>query len=165
MHPVYTEYLSLRPKFHPVSLYDQPFSRYKIVENRKCTQWPHHVSVKSTLCTLNTHFRGQNLTPFRSTTIRCQDTGFSKIGNAPIDPRMTFSTEVSKVPCAHWTLTPEAKISLLFALRSLVFHVTEVFGFPIGYNGEIKKFVKNRNSKFQKAKTVLLWGPMRRNFG
>ncbi len=29
----YTEYSPLRPKFHSVSLYDQPFSRYKVVEN------------------------------------------------------------------------------------------------------------------------------------
>ncbi len=29
-----------RDKFSSVSLYNQPFSRYKVVENRKCTEWP-----------------------------------------------------------------------------------------------------------------------------
>ncbi len=36
--PVYTEYWPPRSKFHPVSLYDQPFSRYKVFESRKCTE-------------------------------------------------------------------------------------------------------------------------------
>ncbi len=38
------KYLPTRPKFSFCLLYDQPFSRYKIAENRKfqkCTQWPH----------------------------------------------------------------------------------------------------------------------------
>ena len=39
-YPVYAEYSSLMPKFNSVSLYDQPFSRCNIVDNRKCTQWP-----------------------------------------------------------------------------------------------------------------------------
>ena len=51
------------PKFHSDSLYDQPFSRYKIVENRKCTEWPQNnlkfLTVKSTLYTLNTHPKAQ----------------------------------------------------------------------------------------------------------
>ncbi len=67
-YPVYTEYSSLRLQFHYVSLYDQPFSRYKIVENWKCTKWPNndlnHLSVKSTLYTLNTHTLGPNFNPF-----------------------------------------------------------------------------------------------------
>ncbi len=46
-------------------LYDQPYSRYKIVENRKCTLWPqkdlNNLSVKRTHCdTLNAHPRGPN---------------------------------------------------------------------------------------------------------
>ncbi len=39
-----------RPKFHSTSLYDQPFSRHKVVENRQCTEWPQiypkHLAVK-----------------------------------------------------------------------------------------------------------------------
>ena len=81
------------PIFYSVSLYDQSFSRYKVVENPKRPEWPQnditHLSVKSSLYTLNTH--------------------------------------------------PDVQISLLFALRSLVFRIIEVFAFPIGYNGEIQK--------------------------
>ena len=51
---------------------------------------------------------------------------------------MTLITEMSKVPCVHWILTPKAQISLILALRSLVFQIIGIFGFPIGYNGEIK---------------------------
>ncbi len=45
-------------------------------------------------------------------------------------------------------MTPQ--ISLPFALRSLVFQIIEVFGFPIGYNGEFQKFVKNQKFKSSK---------------
>ena len=53
----YPVYSPPRPKFHSVSLHDQPFSRCKVVENRKCTKWPpndlNHLTIKSTLYTLN----------------------------------------------------------------------------------------------------------------
>ncbi len=39
-YPVCTEYLSLRPKFWPIVVYNQPFSRYTGAENQKCTEWP-----------------------------------------------------------------------------------------------------------------------------
>ncbi len=96
---MYTEYSTLKPQFQSISLYDQPFSRYRLVKNQ----------------------------------------------NAPNDRGMTLITEVSKVPCVHWILNPEAQMSLCFTLRSLVFQIIEFFAFPIGYNGEIQKFVKNRN--------------------
>ncbi len=32
--------LPLRPKFWSISLYNHLFSRYKVAENRKCTEWP-----------------------------------------------------------------------------------------------------------------------------
>ena len=51
-----------------------------------------HLSVKSTLCTPNTHPRGPNFTQFRSTTSRFRDIRLSIIGNAPNDPRMTLTT-------------------------------------------------------------------------
>ena len=41
--------------------YDQPFLRYKVVKNWKCTEWSqidlNHLTVKRTLYTLNTHPR------------------------------------------------------------------------------------------------------------
>ena len=57
---IYTEYVL--PKAI-VSLWDQPFSRCKVVENPKCTEWPQtdleHLTVKSTLHILKTYFLGQ----------------------------------------------------------------------------------------------------------
>ena len=62
--------------------------------------------------------------PFRSTTSHFRNTCLSKIGNAPNDPRkMTLSSKVSKVPYVHWILTPDAQISLRFALRPTVFEI------------------------------------------
>ncbi len=101
MCPVFTEYSPPKPKFYSVSLYDQPFLRYTVVENQKCTKWPHndleHLTVESTLHTLNTHPRGPNLIPFRSTASRFRDTRLLKIGNAPNNPRMTLSTLLSNI--------------------------------------------------------------------
>ena len=72
----------------------------------------------------------------------------SKIENALNDPRMT-SLNCHKYP-VYTEYSPEAQISLLFALRSLVFHIIEVFGFPLGYNGEFKKILKNQKLKIAK---------------
>ncbi len=51
--------------------------------NWKCTEWLQnylkHLSVKSTLRTLNTHPRGPNFTPLRSTISHFHDTGLSRI--------------------------------------------------------------------------------------
>ncbi len=77
------------------SLQDQSFSRYKVVEKQKCTEWPQsdlnlvtvestcihwmltpeaQISLRdaaqSTLYILNTHTRGPNFTPFSSTRYR-----------------------------------------------------------------------------------------------
>ena len=53
---------------------------------------------------------------------------------------------------------PEVQISLRFALRVLVFHIIEVFGFPIGYNGEIEKVVKNQELKISKIQnSTFVW--------
>ncbi len=52
------------------------------VKNRKFTQWLQkdlkHLSIKSTLCTLNTHPRGPNFNPFRFTNSHFWDTGLLK---------------------------------------------------------------------------------------
>ncbi len=37
-----------------------------------------------------------------------------------------------------------------FAIRLLLFQIIEIFGFPIVYKGEIKKFVKNLKLKISK---------------
>ncbi len=72
---------------------------------------------------------------------------------------MTLNTKRAKVPYICLSTTHESKISLRFALRSLVFQIIEVFDFSIGYNGEFaifeKKSLKIRNSKFQKSQTYV----------
>ncbi len=84
--------------------YGQPFSRYRIVENQKCTrgQWPQndprHLTVKSTLYILNTHPRGPNFTPFCSMTSRFWDTRLLKIGNAPNDLEWPQALNRQKYP-------------------------------------------------------------------
>ncbi len=93
---VHTECSPLRPKFHPNSLYAQAFSSYKVVENRKGTEWPqndlNYLSIKGTLYTLITHPCGPNFAPFRSTIGRFRDTRLSEIGNAPNALRITLTT-------------------------------------------------------------------------
>ena len=77
--------------------YDQPFSRYRIAENRivKAPNDPQndlkHLNVKSTLYALNTHPWGPNFSPFHSTTSSFQDVR-QKIRKAANDSQMTPST-------------------------------------------------------------------------
>ncbi len=101
---MYTEHLPLRPRFWSISLYDQPFPRYKLYKvgkNRKCNDWPQinlqHLTVKSTLYTLKTYPRGPNVRPFRSTISHFRDTRSRKIGNAPNEPKLNLMTWQSKV--------------------------------------------------------------------
>ena len=78
-----------------------PFSRLRVVDNRKCTKWPQndleHLTVKNTLYTLNTCPQGSNFCSFHSTTscYKVQDIGFLKIGkiwNAQNDLRLILNT-------------------------------------------------------------------------
>ncbi len=54
----------------------------------------------------------------------------------------------------------ESKISLRFAVKSLVFQIIEVFDFSIGYNGEFAIF----ENKISKIPNVLFWGPLAEKF-
>ncbi len=85
-----------KTQFHFISLKSQPFSRYKVDENRKCTEWPqidlNPLTVKGTLYVLNTHPRGLNLNPLRSTARHFRHTSLPKIRNTPNDPRITLTT-------------------------------------------------------------------------
>ncbi len=88
-------------KFWFVSPYDQRFSRYKVAKNQKCTEWPQteleHLTVKSTLFTLNIYSRGPNIGPFRSTINRFRDTctRSPKIGNAPNAPKLYLTVTLN----------------------------------------------------------------------
>ena len=57
-------------------------------------------------------------------------------------------------------LTQEAEISLCFVLQWLVFQIIEVFGFPIGYNGEYQKFIKNQKLKISKIQKSIFVKPI-----
>ncbi len=65
----------------------------------QCTEWPQtdpeHLTVKSTLYTLNTYPWGPPFAPFRSTISRFRDTTCTrsvKIGNALNDPKLNSNT-------------------------------------------------------------------------
>ena len=55
--------------------------------------------------------------------------------------------------------TRQSQIWLSFALRSLVFQIIELFGFPIGYNDEFEIFVKKNRYKSKSLQFNPL-GPM-----
>ena len=82
-----------------VSLYDERFSRYKVAENQKCTEWPQteleHLIVKSTLYTLNTHPWGLNCGPFCSTTSGFQDIISPETRNALNDPKLNLTVKIT----------------------------------------------------------------------
>ena len=100
---------------------------YKVPENQKCTQWPQneleHLTVKSTLYTLNTYPWGPNCGPFHSTISHFRDTRCTssvKIGNVPNDPKLNLNTwtrfwykrswkigNASNDP--NWTWTPNSQ--------------------------------------------------------
>ncbi len=111
-----------------ISLCDQPFSRYKLVEKWKPTEWPQdnlkHLNDKS-LASYPVHTEysasSPNFTQFHSTTSRFRDTRLAKISNARNDPRMTLTTQLSKIPRLHRILTPEDQISLRFAQWQVIF--------------------------------------------
>ncbi len=67
-YPVNIKYVSLRPKCWSILLYDQRFSRYRVAENQKCTEWPQieldHLTDKSNLYALNTYPCGPNFVRF-----------------------------------------------------------------------------------------------------
>ncbi len=88
-------------RLRPYSLYDQPFSRYKAVENKKYTEWfqieMKHLTAQSTLIHTSSPYnpRSPNFDPFHSTTICSWDTRLmiiGKIGNALNGLKMTLST-------------------------------------------------------------------------
>ncbi len=79
---IYTKYLPLRLKCWSILLHDHWFSRHKVGENRKCTEWPQteleHLTVNSTLYTLSTYPWGPNVGPFRLTKSCFQDTTYTE---------------------------------------------------------------------------------------
>ncbi len=68
---LYTLNTHQRPKFHPISLYDEACSRFKVVENQNCTEWPQIdlklFTCKGTLYAPNAHHRRPNFNPLYCT--------------------------------------------------------------------------------------------------
>ncbi len=118
-----------------------------VVKNRKCTEWPQndfkHLTVKSTLYTVNTHPQGPNCTPFCSTIsqfLRYKDVENRKCTKWPQNDLKHLSVKIY----LHTLNTyPRGPNLTPFTLRSLVLQIIAVFGFHIGYNGKFQKFVKN----------------------
>ena len=94
-YPLYTEYIFPRPKFHSISLYNEPFRNTKS-QIETALNSPRNdlncLTVKSTLCTLDTQPRLSYCDPFHSTTSGVRNKRLLKIGNAPNDPGMTLTT-------------------------------------------------------------------------
>ncbi len=99
-------YLRLRRKFSSVSLYNHSFWRFKVVENRKCTEWPQtdlehlkKLAVESILYTLNAYPRGSNFHGFGpiTRTNLFRDIRLRKIGNELHDLTTTLNTYLSNV--------------------------------------------------------------------
>ncbi len=72
------------PNFGPFHSMTSSFQdTIKVTENRKCTEWPQtelgHLTVKTTLYTLNIYSRGPNFGPLRSTTSCIPDWGHKKL--------------------------------------------------------------------------------------
>ncbi len=119
---IYTKQLPLRPKFWFVLLYNRRFSRFKVVENWKCTR--ERLQMAWTLNSRKYHAytkslpRGPNFGPLRSVTSRFPDTRLSKIGKVGNDPRLTEHLTVKST--LHKVRTLEAQIFVRFALRPAV---------------------------------------------
>ncbi len=138
----------------------------------KAVEWSQsdfeHLSVKSSLYTLNIYPEGPNFHRVSSTTSRLRDTRLSKIGYAPNDLILTYWTwTLNHVICQRYPvytdyLPPRPKFHS-FAIRWFLFEMIAVWSFL--YMTQWWYFwKKNREVKNSKSKTVLLWGPMRRVF-
>ncbi len=92
--------VSMSPKFHSVSLYDQPFSRYRPFWN-KCTEWPQNdlnpYKFKCTQYIYNYCTWVPIFTPFRSMTSPFRDTGHFET-SALNDPKLTLKPKRSNYP-------------------------------------------------------------------
>ncbi len=122
--PIYTKYVLPRPKCGFALLYDQPFSKYKVVENRKCTDWPQNdlKFVRSKYCIYT-----ETLTPDAKMLVRlalrrvifkvqgCRKLQISEMYRMTSDWPWTLTVQST---CTIYTLN-----CVCFALRSAVFEI------------------------------------------
>ncbi len=110
-YPVYVKYLPHRPRVWSVLMYDQRFRRYKVVKIVECTESPQtefeHLTVKSTLYSLNTYSTGLQFGPFCCTSSCFRETRLSKIWKCTEWQQTEFEhLKVRKVSCIHQILYP-----------------------------------------------------------
>ncbi len=126
-YPVCAEYAPLRLKFHYASLYDQPFSRCKVVENPTYTEWFQndlkHWTIKSTQYILHT-----NPPRPKIPSVSLYNHPFSRykaVENQECTewPQNDLKHLSVKKPCIHWMLIHEAQIPFRFAPRKSVFEI------------------------------------------
>ncbi len=86
------------PTFWSFSIYDQPFSSYRVIENRKCSEYP-QIGFKRLHVKLP--YVQWIVTPEPQVCVRFRDTRLSKIGNASNDLSMTLNPQESTVPRVH----------------------------------------------------------------
>ena len=135
-YPTSPKYLTPRPKFWSISLYDQLFSRYEVLENRKFTEWSQTdlelLMVKNILYTLkvliytkvSTSSWGRNFGPFHSTSSHFRDTGCWKSEMHSMILHWPWTLNDQKYS-AYTTkvLTSEGQIFICFTLWAAIFEI------------------------------------------
>ena len=122
-YPIYVLLVAMSPKFHSVSLYDQPFSRCRpFCDN--CTKW--HWTLQGQRYDIDVLI-SQSL-KFHPIFLHDQtfwDTKLSIIGHAPNDLKMiwTFNRETSPVSIKYNVPTSEVQFFVCIALQPSVFKV------------------------------------------
>ena len=126
MYPIYVLPVSTSPKFHSVSLYDNPFWSYRPFWEKSAPKSP-QMTFNTTnsnvplMCYLGPWF--PNFTPYPSTAISLRYRAlWYKCTEWPQN-----DLEPYKVKCTPYMYTlPESQISLCFALRPAVFEIQAI---------------------------------------
>ena len=112
--------VTLKLKFWSVSLYSHLFSRYKVAENRK---WPQiefeHLTVKSSLYTLNTYLTSPKFAPSCSAISRFWGTRSPKSEMHRMTPNWTFNSQKYSVHTKYLSLRSKVWSVSLYDQRFL----------------------------------------------
>ncbi len=140
-------------------MYNQPFSRYKVVENRKCTELHqnaiNHLTVTSTVYTMHTHPPCQNFTQFRSRTSYFRDTLVEnrKCTEWPHD-------NLNHLPVKSYLYKPQRTKYHSVSLYSRSFSGGFWFPHRLQWWWWIRKFVKNQKLKISKIQNSTFVRPI-----
>ncbi len=107
---IYVLLVSPSLKFHPIFHWDQAFSRYKVVNKRKCTKWPQndleHLVKRIYPVYIKYQPQRYNFFPFHSTDSCFQDTCLSKVGKI-----WSWTLKNQNCPICTKYLTPRPNFS------------------------------------------------------